>query len=79
MLNADLARIINSDEVQSVVRPIKKAPMKKNPLRNLNTMLRLNPYAKTARRASLLAEAQRVQAKKDKRKPISKVYLFTCL
>lgn len=81
MVNADLARIINSDEVQSVVRPIKKevkrAPLKKNPLKNLNTLLKLNPYAKTARRMSLLAEAERVKAKKEKldkkRKPISKV------
>ncbi|KAK2977607.1 hypothetical protein RJ640_007243 [Escallonia rubra] len=84
MVNADLARIINSDEVQSVVRPIKKevkrAPLKKNPLKNLNTMLKLNPYAKTARRMSLLAEAQRVKAKKEKldkkRKPITTVYLL---
>ncbi|RZC69810.1 hypothetical protein C5167_032943 [Papaver somniferum] len=70
MVNADLARIINSDEVQSVVRPIKKdskrAPMKKNPLKNLNVLLKLNPYAKTARRMALLAEAQRVKAKKEK-------------
>ncbi|CAI0426978.1 unnamed protein product [Linum tenue] len=80
MANADLARIINSDEVQSVVKPIKKevkrAPLKKNPLKNLNVMLKLNPYAKTARRMSLLAEAQRVKAKKEKldkkRTPISK-------
>ncbi|XP_030542521.2 60S ribosomal protein L4 [Rhodamnia argentea] len=80
MVNADLSRIINSDEVQSVVRPIKKdvkrAPLKKNPLKNLNTMLRLNPYAKTARRMALLAEEQRVKAKKEKldkkRKPITK-------
>uniref|UniRef100_A0A5B7B3U7 Putative 60S ribosomal protein L4 n=1 Tax=Davidia involucrata TaxID=16924 RepID=A0A5B7B3U7_DAVIN len=70
MVNADLSRIINSDEVQSVVRPIKeevkRAPMKKNPLKNLNTLLKLNPYAKTARRMALLAEAQRVKAKKEK-------------
>ncbi|KAL1819576.1 hypothetical protein ACET3Z_014445 [Daucus carota] len=80
MVNADLARIINSDEIQSVVRPIKKevkrAKLKKNPLKNLNTMLRLNPYAKTARRMSLLAEAQRVKSKKEKldqkRQPLSK-------
>ncbi|XP_023539772.1 60S ribosomal protein L4-like [Cucurbita pepo subsp. pepo] len=70
MVNADLSRIINSDEVQSVVNPIKKAvkrpSLKKNPLKNLNAMLKLNPYAKTARRMSLLAEAQRVKAKKEK-------------
>lgn len=84
MLNADLPRIINSDEVQSVVRPIKKdvkrAPMKKNPLKNLNAMLKLNPYAKAARRMALLAEAQRVKSKKEKldqkRKQISKVHLL---
>ncbi|KAF5471764.1 hypothetical protein F2P56_008534 [Juglans regia] len=80
MVNADLSRIINSDEVQSVVKPIKKevkrAPMKKNPLKNLNTLLKLNPYAKTARRMALLAEAERVKAKKEKldkkRKPVTK-------
>ncbi|KAK4478618.1 hypothetical protein RD792_014107 [Penstemon davidsonii] len=70
MVNADLARIINSDEVQSVVKPIKKevkrAPLKKNPLKNLNVMLKLNPYAKAAKRMALLAEAQRVKAKKEK-------------
>ncbi|KAK9987233.1 hypothetical protein SO802_032184 [Lithocarpus litseifolius] len=80
MVNADLARIINSDEVQSIVKPIKKevkrAPLKKNPLKNLNAMLKLNPYAKTARRMSLLVEADRVKAKKEKlekkRSPITK-------
>ncbi|XLS58710.1 hypothetical protein HN51_008465 [Arachis hypogaea] len=69
-VNADLARIINSDEVQSVVRPIKKeikrATLKKNPLKNLNVMLRLNPYAKAAKRMPLLAEAHRVKTKKEK-------------
>ncbi|XP_045806275.1 60S ribosomal protein L4-like [Trifolium pratense] len=70
MVNSDLTRIINSDEVQSVVRPVKKdvkrATLKKNPLKNLNVMLRLNPYAKTAKRMALLAEAERVKAKKEK-------------
>lgn len=80
MVNADLARLINSDEVQSVVKPIKKevkrAPLKKNPLKNLNVMLKLNPYAKAAKRMALLAEAQRVKAKQEKlnakRKQITK-------
>ncbi|KAK7378607.1 hypothetical protein VNO80_04053 [Phaseolus coccineus] len=70
MVNSDLARIINSDEVQSVVRPVnkevKRATLKKNPLKNLNVMLKLNPYAKTAKRMALLAEKQRLVAKKEK-------------
>ncbi|KAL9224337.1 hypothetical protein vseg_000381 [Gypsophila vaccaria] len=74
MLNGDLGRIINSDEVQSVVRPTKKgvvtrAVLKKNPLKNLNVMLKLNPYAKAAKRMALLAENQRVA---DKANNISK-------
>lgn len=80
MLNADLGRIINSDEVHSVVKPIKKdvkrAQLKKNPLKNLNVMLKLNPYAKADKRMALLAEAQSVKAKHEKldkkRKPITK-------
>jgi large subunit ribosomal protein L4e len=93
MSNGDLARIINSDEVQSVVAPQKsskaRAPLKKNPLRNLGALLKLNPYAKAARRMELLASAQRAGAKADKVeaaraaraaerkavKPISKAFL----
>lgn len=70
MVNSDLARIVNSDEVQSVVRPIqrdvKRKPLKKNPLKNLGALLKLNPYAKTARRMALLAEAERVKARQEK-------------
>ncbi|KAI3923460.1 hypothetical protein MKW92_028775 [Papaver armeniacum] len=52
-----------SDEVQSVVKmDSKRAPMKRNPLKNLNTYGRFDPYAKTARRKALLAEAQRESA-----------------
>jgi len=49
MENADVARIINSDEVQSVLRPKLEAPkthaMKKNPLVNKALMEKLNPGA----------------------------------
>lgn len=48
---ADLSRLINSSEVQSVLNPPKgsaltkrSAVQKKNPLRNRQVMLRLNPY-----------------------------------
>jgi len=56
MENADVARIINSDEVQSVLRPKLEAPKKfgakKNPLKNKMVMARLNPgiLQKTAAR-----------------------------
>ncbi|KAJ7567957.1 hypothetical protein O6H91_01G013700 [Diphasiastrum complanatum] len=68
--NPDLSRIINSDEIQSVVRPkktdVKRRPLKKNPLKNLGALLKLNPYAKTAKRMELLANVQRSKAKQDK-------------
>ncbi|PXF47935.1 60S ribosomal protein L4-A [Gracilariopsis chorda] len=48
--NSDVARIINSDEIQSVVRPIAERKMhiqrKKNPLRNKHMMYKLNPHAR---------------------------------
>merc|ERR1711918_52959 len=53
MTNSDITRVINSDEVQATVRPAKKSEtaastkrIKKNPLKNLGTMIKLNPYAK---------------------------------
>lgn len=63
MANSDIARLINSDEIQSVVRPakmaVRRAPLKKNPLKNLGAMLKLNPYAKVTRRAELLRTAKK--------------------
>jgi len=66
MSNADLARIINSDEVQSALRPKKGATghiRKRNPLKNLGFLLRLNPYAKAIKRSELLAKERRAKAK----------------
>ncbi|KAK7935742.1 60S ribosomal protein L4 [Apiospora marii] len=52
--NADLTRLINSSEIQSVLRAPKGGAVtkrahvqKKNPLRNKQVMLRLNPYHAT--------------------------------
>jgi large subunit ribosomal protein L4e len=63
MTNADVARLINSDEVQAAVRPVKQGgvrrTMRKNPLNNLGALLRLNPYAKTFKRQeAVYAEKQ---------------------
>jgi len=67
--NADITRIINSDEVQSSLRekiPQQKVhPRKKNPLKNLGFMIKLNPYAKTLRRRDILAKEKREKKKAD--------------
>merc|ERR1711970_1490874 len=59
MTVADVAALINSDQIQSVVRPAKpaarRASIKKNPLKNKNVMYRLNPHAKAVKRAATLA------------------------
>ncbi|KAF9479972.1 60S ribosomal protein L4 [Pholiota conissans] len=66
--NPDVTRLINSDEIQSVVRPagqkVQKRPwtQKKNPLVNKAVLFRLNPYAKTLRRRELLKQ-ERIKAK----------------
>merc|ERR1719284_654398 len=84
MENADVARIINSDEVQSVLRPKLEAPKKfsakKNPLTNKTAMEKLNPGATQKRllrkRACEkgTAESEMVQKKKKARKADSKAY-----
>ena len=75
---ADLARIINSDKVQSVLRGIKHNvrvhdKTKKNPLTNKAQMHKLNPFAKKRAEIVKAAEAKRhaaraatLKAKRDK-------------
>ncbi|KAG2483858.1 hypothetical protein HYH03_017310 [Edaphochlamys debaryana] len=77
MTNSDLTRLINSDEIQSVIRPAKSAgpkhaPLKKNPLRNLGAMLKLNPYAKVARRVEITRSAKKGAARAAKLEKIAK-------
>ena len=43
----------------------KRFSQKKNPLKNLNVMLRLNPYAKTFRRRQLVVEMRRNKEKQE--------------
>jgi len=69
MYNADLGRIINSDEIQSVLRPKKsngtRNVRKKNPLKNLGFLVKLNPYALTQRRHELLKSHPKYKKSKD--------------
>jgi large subunit ribosomal protein L4e len=61
--NSDISRIINSDEVQSKLRPalkiVKRYRQKKNPLKNLGVRVRLNPFTLAHRRSELLAQEKR--------------------
>jgi len=70
MANTDIARIINSDEVQSKVRAantvVTRKRLKKNPLKNLGVKVRLNPYALSLRRSELLAQERRAALKTAK-------------
>jgi len=76
MTNADLARIINSDEVQSVLKPAVASttvlPKKTNPLKNHAARLALNPYhavVKAREEAKLkLSAAAKAKVVADKRK-----------
>mmetsp|Transcript_144328 Transcript_144328/g.350417 ORF Transcript_144328/g.350417 Transcript_144328/m.350417 type:complete len:381 (+) Transcript_144328:53-1195(+) len=85
MTNADIGRIINSTEVQSVIRSAKSSNtykvQKKNPLRNKTAMLKLNPYhavmrktEQRAQKARAKARAARSNAVQNKRRAQSKAF-----
>ena len=63
MTNADLARIINSDEVQSVLNPAKAQSAgyepKANPLKSIAALEKLDAHAANKRRMAQKAEADR--------------------
>jgi large subunit ribosomal protein L4e len=66
--NADIARLINSTEIQAVLRPALRGShrlsrQKKNPLVNFKALVKLNPYAKTVREQEVAAAAARAAKK----------------
>lgn len=69
MLNADLSRIINSDEVQSVINNAKAGQTmylkKRNPLKNIEALEKLNPYAAAARKAEIRCCVERLSKKNN--------------
>jgi len=77
MSNTDLARLLKSTEIQQAIRPPKRDKnrkvLKKNPLKNIRTLQRLNPYAAVQRRNAILTEEKRKREKQiamDKRRGI---------
>jgi len=78
--NSDLSRLLKSEEVQGALRAPKRDAQrkvqKKNPLKNIRTMLRLNPYAAVQKRNAFLNNEKRRtarQAEIDKRRGIMEI------
>ena len=85
MSHGDLARIINSNEVQSVVRPARKDQVihiknKKNPLKNATLMEKLNPndalrkkQTKTQNEANRKKRAEQLQKSRAGQKTTAQI------
>lgn len=69
MTNTDLSRLLKSEEIQNAIRAPNKdrqrRVLKKNPLKNIRTMIRLNPYAAVQKRNAVLTQEKQ---KKNKQK-----------
>lgn len=67
MANTDLSKLLKSEEIRKVIRApnrkISRAVVKTNPLKNVRTMLQLNPYSAVAKRNSQLLQARRINLK----------------
>ncbi|GAB6031868.1 60S ribosomal protein L4 [Chamberlinius hualienensis] len=67
MTNTDLQRLLRSDEIRRALRPankkVRRFTLKKNPLKNIRVMLKLNPYAAVEKRHAILFEEKH---KRDK-------------
>jgi len=77
IVNSDIAGIINSDEVQRVLRAKKSVKamhykQKKNPLRNKNEMKKLNPYAPILKEKKAKETATKVKKIRKVRKAHTK-------
>ncbi|MCP3682071.1 MAG: 50S ribosomal protein L4 [bacterium] len=77
MNNANLARLVNSDEVQSVVRAKRRNVLlhgkrRANPLKNRELMSKINPYDKV-RKQDAKKEEEHAKANRDKKLKDKKV------
>ena len=70
MANTDLSALLKSEAIRKVLRApnrkVKRAVVKTNPLKNIRTMLQLNPYAAVTKKNAVLTEAQNLRAKAAK-------------
>jgi len=84
MENADISRIINSNEIQSVVKPKIEAPIrygrKTNPLKNAQVMEAINPGNKDVKKErTAVHQAKSKKVKKDKSLKVASKKYFSDL
>merc|ERR1712123_9448 len=67
MSNTDLSVLLKSEAIRKVLRaPVKKvvkAVVRKNPLKNIRTLIQMNPYAGVLKKSAELLEAKNIRAK----------------
>ena len=70
MANTDLSSLLKSDAIRQVLRApnkkVKRAVVKTNPLKNIRTMLQLNPYAAVVKKNAELTAAKNLRTKAAK-------------
>jgi len=70
MANTDLSALLKSDAIRAVLRApnrkVSRAVVKTNPLKNIRTMLQLNPYAAVVKKNAELTAAKNLRAKAAK-------------
>merc|ERR1712114_158705 len=67
MANTDLSALLKSEAIRKVLRApnkkVKRAVVKTNPLKNIRTMLQLNPYSAVQKKNAELTAAKNLRAK----------------
>merc|ERR1712208_10201 len=67
MANTDLTALLKSEAIRKVLRApnrkVKRAVRKTNPLKNIRTMLQLNPYSAVQKKNAELTAAKNIRAK----------------
>merc|ERR1719362_2513221 len=70
MANTDLSALLKSEAIRKVLRApnrkVKRAVVKTNPLKNIRSMLQLNPYAAVVKKNAELTKAANLRAKAAK-------------
>ena len=70
MAVTDLAKLLKSEEIRKVLRApnrkIRRAVVKTNPLKNVRTLLQLNPYAAVLKKNAELISQKNLAAKAQK-------------